>query len=227
MRARVLIAEDDEAISASISYALTAEGFEVLAVGDGEAALEAARSNGYDLLLLDLMLPGMSGIEVCRRLRSESAIPILMLTARTSEVDRVLGLEAGADDYVAKPFSMPELISRVRAIIRRQELDLGKGVRLRVGGLEVDLDRHIARIDGKDLSLTPSEFKLLSLFMRAPERVFSRRELMQHLWDSTYVGDLRAGDVHIANLRQKIESDPACPKRLVTVRGVGYKLLAL
>lgn len=226
MSPRVLIAEDEAAIADAITYALRAEGFEVEAVADGEAALEAARADAYDVLVLDLMLPGISGIEVCRRLRAKSAIPILMLTARTAEVDRVLGLEAGADDYVQKPFSMAELISRIRAMIRRRDLDLGDHARLTVGDLELDLHQHSAKLGGEDVQLTPSEFKVLAMFAREPDRIFSRRQLMQHLWESSYVGDLRAGDVHIANLRRKLEADPAHPVRLVTVRGVGYKLVA-
>jgi two-component system response regulator RegX3 len=224
MTRRVLIAEDEPAISDAVAYALRAEGYDVDAVPDGESAIEATRSNGFDLLVLDLMLPGVSGVEVCRRIRAESALPILMLTARTSEVDRVLGLEAGADDYVAKPFSMLELISRVRAILRRRELDSGGVSQVRASGIELDLRRHTVEIDGESVRLTPSELRLLACFVREPERVFSRRELMQHLWDSTYVGDQRACDAHIVNLRRKIEQDPERPTRLLTVRGVGYKL---
>jgi DNA-binding response OmpR family regulator len=219
---KVLIAEDEAAIADSVAYAFRGEGFDVQTVEDGESALEAARDDGYDVLVLDLMLPGVSGIEVCRRLRAESAIPILMLTARTAEVDRVVGLDAGADDYVVKPFSMNELISRVRAILRRRELDLAEPTVLRVGPLALDIARHVVSVDERAVQLTPSEFKLLTLFARHPERVFSRRELMQHLWDSSYVGDQRAGDAHIVNLRRKIGRD-----RLVTVRGVGYKLVAV
>jgi two-component system, OmpR family, response regulator RegX3 len=218
---RVLIAEDEAAIADSVAYALRGEGFDVDTVGDGESALEAARADGYDVLLLDLMLPGVSGMEVCRRLRAESAIPILMLTARTAEVDRVVGLDAGADDYVVKPFSMPELLSRVRALLRRRELDRAEPTALRVGSLTVDVARHAATVDGNAVGLTPSEFKLLTLFARQPGRVFTRRQLMQHLWESSYVGDQRAGDAHIVNLRRKIGRD-----RIVTVRGVGYKLAA-
>ena len=221
MSKRVLIAEDEPAIADAVVYALRAEGFDTDAVEDGEAALEAVRADGYDVLVLDLMLPGISGLEVCRRLRTESAIPILMLTARTSETDRVLGLEAGADDYVPKPFSMPELVSRVRAIVRRRELDLGQ-THMKVGGLEVDVRSHSVVVDGQPVQLTPSEFKLLALLAGNPERVFSRRELMQHLWDSSYVGDQRAGDTHVANLRRKIGAT-----RIVTVRGLGYKLAAV
>jgi two-component system, OmpR family, response regulator RegX3 len=221
---RILIAEDEPAISDAVAYALRSEGYDVEAVPDGESALEATRSSGYDLLVLDLMLPDVSGLEVCRRLRVESAVPILMLTARTAEVDRVLGLEAGADDYVVKPFSMPELVSRVRAILRRRELDRGDTPRLIAANIELDLRRHTVEVDGESVRLTPSELRLLSFFMREPGRVFSRRELMQLLWESTYVGDQRACDAHIVNLRRKIERDPERPMRLLTVRGVGYKL---
>jgi DNA-binding response OmpR family regulator len=219
---RVLIAEDEPAIADSVAYALRGEGFDVDTVEDGESALHAARAHEFDLLVLDLMLPGLSGVEVCRRLREKSAIPIVMLTARTAEVDRVLGLEAGADDYVVKPFSMPELISRVRAILRRRELDRADPSALKVGAIVLDAARHSATVDGEPVRLTPSEFKLLLLLARQPERVFSRRELMEHLWDSSFVGDQRAGDAHIVNLRRKIGRE-----RLVTVRGAGYKLVAL
>ena len=218
MSTRILIAEDEPAIADAVRYALRAEGFDVDAVSDGEAALDAVRRNGYDVLVLDLMLPGVSGIEVCRRLRTESAIPILMLTARTAEVDRVLGLEAGADDYVAKPFSMQELVSRVRAILRRRELDRGD-IQMKAGSLEVDVRRHTVVADGKPVRLTPSEFRLLELLAGDPERVFSRRELMEPLWESSHTGDQRAADTHMANLRRKIG-----PERIVTVRGLGYKL---
>ena len=225
MSARVLVVEDEEAIADAIVYSLGAEGFAVEAVDDGEAALEAARGGQYDLLILDLMLPGLSGLEVCRRLRAESSVPILMLTARTAEVDRVVGLDAGADDYVQKPFSMPELISRVRAILRRRELDLEerRAAVLEVGRLRLDLPAHSLTVDGQPVRLTPSEFRLLSLLMKEPGRVFTRRELMQHLWESSYVGDQRAADVHVANLRRKIDRDGAS-KRLVTVRGAGYMI---
>jgi two-component system response regulator RegX3 len=212
----------------AVTYALRASGFEVDAFGDGESALEAARSDGYDVLVLDVRLPGLSGIEICRRLRSESDVPILILTAMDAEVDRVLGLEAGADDYVTKPFSVAELVSRVRAILRRRELDRASGGAVRrVGSLELDVNRHEARIDGRTIRLTPSEFRLLGLLAQEPERVYTRREIMQHLWDSTYVGDQRACDIHVSNLRRKIEETPGRPQRLVTVRGVGYKLLAV
>jgi two-component system response regulator RegX3 len=226
MSEKILVVDDEPAIVDAVTYALRASGFEVDSFGDGESALEAARSNGYDVLVLDVRLPGLSGLEICRRLRSESDVPILILTAMDAEVDRVLGLEAGADDYVTKPFSVAELVSRVRAILRRRELDRasGGGIR-RVGSLELDVNRHEVRIDGRTIRLTPSEFRLLAFLAQEPERVYSRREIMQHLWDSTYVGDQRACDIHVSNLRRKIEETPGRPQRLVTVRGVGYKLL--
>jgi DNA-binding response OmpR family regulator len=180
------------------------------------------------VLVLDLMLPRLSGVEVCRRLRAESDIPILMLTAKDGEVDRVLGLEIGADDYVTKPFSMAELVSRVRAMLRRRELDrAGAATAIRVGGLQLDLARHRVRVEGRAVDLTRSEFRLLTLLAGAPERVFTRREIMQHLWQSEYVGDQRACDIHVSNIRRKIEADPRAPRRLVTVRGVGYRLAAV
>jgi DNA-binding response OmpR family regulator len=222
--ARILLAEDEQAIADAVSYALESQGHEVEVRGDGNAALAAARARSYDVLVLDVMLPGLDGIEICRRLRAESDVPILMLTARDAEVDRVLGLEAGADDYVTKPFSMVELVSRVRAILRRRELDRGLSTVIEVGGLRVDPTRHAAWVDGRVIHLTPSELQLLVLFARDPERVFSRREIMQHLWHSEYVGDERAADGHVANLRRKVEADTSQPTRIRTVRGVGYTL---
>jgi DNA-binding response OmpR family regulator len=221
--ARILVVEDEEAIADALTFSLRSEGFQVDTVADGETALDAARRDAYDVMILDLVLPGISGVEVCRRLRAESAIPIVMLTARTAEVDRVIGLDAGADDYVPKPFSMPELISRVRAILRRRELDRGTLIR-RVGGLELDSERRNVRVDGQNVAVTPSEFRLLAYLVTRAGRVCTRQELMQHLWESTYVGDERAVDVHVANLRRKIESNPRDPSRILTVRGAGYML---
>ena len=225
---KVLVVDDEPALRDTLGYALRQEGFEVELREDGDAGLQAALEDGFDLVILDLMLPGTPGTEVCRRLRAESPIPIVMLTARGAEIDRVMGLEIGADDYVTKPFSMAELIGRVRAILRRRELDRrGVGSIRKVGGLELDSLRHQVRIDGELISLTPSEFRLLAFLAAEPERVFSRKEIMQHLWDSSYVGDQRACDIHISNLRRKLERDPTDPKRIVTVRGVGYKLAAV
>jgi DNA-binding response OmpR family regulator len=227
MSEAILVVEDDDTIADAVGYALASEGFEVETAGDGERALELARGRLYDLIVLDLRLPKVSGIEVCRVLRGESGVPILMLTAKDSEVDRVVGLEVGADDYVTKPFSMAELISRVRAILRRRRLDqVSVGPVQRIGGLELDLVRHEVTVDGRTIRLTPSEFRLLSFLAAEPERVFSRREIMQHLWQSEHVGDERASDMHVSNLRRKIETNPDNPTRVVTVRGIGYKLVA-
>jgi two-component system response regulator RegX3 len=225
---RVLVVDDEPAIRDAVGYALRTEGFDVDVVADGEQAVDAALGSAYDVVVLDLMLPHMSGTEVCRRVRAESAVPIIMLTARGAELDRVMGLEVGADDYVTKPFSMAELVGRIRAMLRRRELDQsGRGGKLRVGTLELDPMRHQATVAGDPKRLTPSEYKLLLLLAEQPERVFSRREIMQHLWDSEYVGDQRACDIHISNLRQKLEEDPANPELIVTVRGVGYMLAAV
>ena len=227
MSARVLVVEDEPAIRDAVAYSLTGEGYDVETRGDGESALAAARARPFDVIVLDLMLPGVSGVEVCRRLRESSDVPVIMLTARDAEVDRVLGLESGADDYVTKPFSIAELVSRVRAILRRRELDR-RGVetgRRRIGALDVDLLRHEVVVDGRRVELTPSEFRLLALLAADPGRVFERREIMEHLWRSDHVGGARACDVHVSNLRAKIEPDPGRPERIVTVRGVGYKLV--
>jgi two-component system response regulator RegX3 len=224
---RVLVVDDEPALLDAVGYALRSEGFEVETATDGENALQTLNDDSIGLVVLDIMLPRLSGIEVCRRMREASDVPIILLSARDAEVDRVLGLESGADDYVTKPFSMPELLSRVRAVLRRRELDLaagGSSVK-RIGRLEIDPVRHTVRAEGELVRLTPSEFKLLALLAGEPERVFSRREIMQHLWDSSYVGDQRACDIHMSNLRRKLERDPESPQQLITVRGVGYKLV--
>ena len=222
--ARILVADDEPDILAPLEYALGSEGWDVETVGDGETALARALGEPFDLVILDVMMPGLS---VCRRLRAESGVPILVLTARDAEVDRVLGLELGADDYVTKPFSVAELVSRVRAILRRRELDRrsdAAGV-VEVGGIRLDLMRHRVVVDGRTLDLTPSEFRILALLASEPERVFTRRQIMEHLWESPYVGDERACDVHVSNLRRKVERDPGNPERIVTVREVGYRLV--
>ena len=227
MSVRILIADDEQDLLQTVGYAFEREGFHVDCVTDGAAALAASRSGAYDLLVLDVMMPKLSGVEVCRTLRSESDLPILMLTARDAELDRVLGLELGADDYVTKPFSTAELVSRVRALLRRRELDRAatRSVAQAVGGIRIDFARHKVEVDGRDLPLTPSEFKLLALLAEEPERVFTRRQIMERLWETEYVGDPRACDVHVSNLRRKIERDPAHPERIVTVRELGYKLV--
>ena len=220
--------EDDAEITDALRRSLRHEGFDVKTAGDGDEALLLAGEFIPDLVVLDLGLPRVDGIEVCRRLREESPVPILMLTAKDGEVDRVLGLEVGADDYVAKPFSMPELVARVRALLRRRKLDSGESTtKLRAGELELDLAKHEARLADQQVPLTAFELKLLALLAAEPGRVFSRREIMVHLWNSYYVGDARACDLHVSNIRRKIERDPAQPERLVTVRGTGYKLQPL
>jgi two-component system response regulator RegX3 len=226
--ARILLVDDERDLTEPVSYALERDGFDVECRRDGDAALEAARGGAFDLVILDVMLPRMSGMDVCRTLRAESDVPIIMLTARDAEVDRVLGLELGADDYVTKPFSTAELVSRVRALIRRRELDRrASGDTAReVAGIKIDLARHSVTADGKPVRLTRSEFRVLALLAEQPGRVFSRRQIMEHLWESDYVGDARAADAHISNLRRKLERDPAHPRRIVTVREVGYKLAA-
>jgi two-component system response regulator RegX3 len=227
MNERILVVDDAPAILDAVTDALAAEGFQVEGAADGKAALERAEAEPFDLVILDLMLPGLSGTEICRRLRSESPVPIIMLTARDAVADRVLGLEIGADDYVTKPFSEVELLSRVRAILRRRELDhLGDVTVRRFGGLSIDVVKHEVRADGNPVALTPSEYKLLALLAGEAGRVFTRREIMQHLWQSTYVGDERACDAHVSTLRRKIERDPLHPERIVTVPGFGYKLLS-
>jgi two-component system response regulator RegX3 len=225
----VLVVDDDPGVLDVVAFTLRREGFDVDEGRDGRTALDAARSREYDIVILDVMLPEVSGTEVCRALRAESDVPIVMLTARDAERDRVLGLELGADDYVTKPFSSAELLSRVRAILRRRELDRaggGAAVR-RLGGLQIDLGRQQVTVDGEPVRLTLSEFKVLALLAERPEAVVSRRELMQHLWASEHVGDEHACEVHISNLRRKIERNPSNPQRLLTVRGSGYKLVAI
>ena len=225
MSETILLVDDDAGVRDVVAFTLRREGFDVDEERDGPSALESGRTGRYSLVVLDVMLPGLSGVEVCRALRAESDVPILMLTARDAESDRVLGLELGADDYVTKPFSSAELLSRVRAILRRRELDRGTTVR-KLGGLQIDLGRHEVLVDGSRVHLTLSEFKVLSLLAEQPEAVVSRRELMQHLWASEHVGDEHACEVHISNLRRKIERDPTQPERLVTIRGSGYMLVA-
>jgi DNA-binding response OmpR family regulator len=225
---RILVVEDDRAISDAVDYALREAGYDVDAVGDGDVALERARDRSYDLMVLDLLLPGRRGIDVCRTLRAEqNDLPIVMLTALDAEADRVHGLDIGADDYVTKPFSIAELVSRVRSLLRRRELDRKSGGSVRsVGGLRLDVARHTAAVDGRPILLTRSEFRLVALLASEPGKPFEREELIRHLWESDFVGDRRAIDVHVSNLRRKLERDPRRPERLVTVRGVGYKLVA-
>jgi len=224
--ARILVADDDNAVVDAINHSLEQEHFHVEIARDGEDALEKARAAQFDVVILNVMMPRLFGTDVCRTLRSESDVPIILLSARDSELDRVLGLELGADDYVTKPFSMAELISRVRTLLRRRELDrmAAGGVR-QVGDVRVDFARHQVTVAGETVHLTRSEFRLLTLLSEEPERVYSRREIMEHLWQSPYIGDERAADIHISTLRRKLEGDPRSPERLLTVRGAGYTLV--
>ena len=225
MTSRVLVVEDESTIRHAVGYALRRDGFEVAESGDGAEALEIAEE-GFDVVILDLGLPTVCGTEVLRRLRAAGPVPIIVLTALGTESDRILGLELGADDYVTKPFSMAELMSRVRALVRRCQLEAARSQPVRiVGGLRIDLGRHQVVVDGHSVYLTASQFKLLALLAEHPGDVVSRNEIMHRLWDSDFVGDEHVCDVHISNLRHKIERDSAHPQRVVTIRGVGYKLV--
>jgi two-component system response regulator RegX3 len=228
MSGRILVVEDEQAISDAVAYALREAGYDVDAVDDGDEALARARSRDYDLMVLDLLLPGIPGLDVCNALRSEdSDLPIVMLTARDGEADRVAGLDIGADDYVTKPFSVAELVSRVRSLLRRRALNRAESPSLlTVGGLQLDVGRHTAALDGTPILLTRSEFRLLALLASKPGRPFTRDELVREIWEPGSAGDSRAIDVHVSNLRRKLEADPRRPTRLLTVRGVGYKLVA-
>jgi two-component system response regulator RegX3 len=220
----VLFADDETTIREAVAYALRVEGVKVKTYETGTGALDAARDRAFDLVILDVMLPDISGLEVCRRLRAASGVPIMLLTARDTEADLVLGFEAGADDYLKKPFSMTELVLRVRAALRRQQLNRSIVQRVvTVGDLSIDLARHEVHVHGEHLRLTPTELRLLTL-LASEDRAFSRREILEHVWETVFVPDERSCDVHIANLRRKIEEDPAQPTHVLTVRGVGYRL---
>jgi two-component system, OmpR family, response regulator RegX3 len=221
---RVLVVDDEEAIRDGVGYLLRAEGIDVECRNDGTSALAAAASQEFDLIVLDVMLGDVSGVEVVRRLRPENPVPILLLSARDAEADLVLGFEAGADDYVVKPFSQLELLSRVRAILRRRDLDRGGGEReARAGDVMIDLLRHEAFVSGRAVRLTPIEFRILAK-LAEHDRAYTRHELLAAAWDTGFVPDDRSCDGHIANIRRKIEDDPSQPQRLLTVRGVGYRL---
>ena len=224
---RILIADDEPSVRDSVGYALAQEGFEVTPAADGDEA-SSLLGDGipFDLLILDIMMPGPSGLDICRDVRSRSAVPIIVLTAKDAEVDKVVGLEVGADDYVTKPFSVRELLGRVRAQLRRRELDRGdgsEGTAIESGPVTIDLARHLVTVRGEPVNLTRSEFQVLRLLAERPGQVFSRLEIMEELWQSEFSGDVRACDVHISNLRQKVERDPQKPELVLTVRRVGYR----
>jgi len=224
---RVLIVEDEESLADPLAYLLRKEGFHATVATDGPAALAEFDGSGADIVLLDLMLPGMSGTDVCKQLRLRSSVPVIMLTARDSELDKVLGLELGADDYVTKPYSARELIARIRAVLRRgtdaDEAGYGEAL-LESGSVRMDVERHVVSVHGDQIALPLKEFDLLEYLLRNKGRVLTRGQLIDRVWGSDYVGDTKTLDVHVKRLRSKIESDPANPARLITVRGLGYKL---
>ncbi len=228
MADKVLIVEDDANLLEAIKYNLRKDGYDVVTASDGEMALEIAREEKPDILLLDIMLPKLSGFEVCRILRKEMTVPILMLTAKADETDKIVGLEIGADDYITKPFSMRELMARVRAMLRRSKMtelpSAERTVPLKNGDLEVDIARHQATLSGAALELSPKEFDLLVFLAKNKGLVFSREQLLEKVWGYDFAGDTRTVDVHIRWLRQKIEQDASHPQYLMTVRGTGYKL---
>jgi two-component system response regulator RegX3 len=224
---RVLVVEDEESFSDALSYMLRREGFDAVVSATGPEALEEFDRGGADIVLLDLMLPGLSGTEVCRSLRARSNVPIIMLTAKDSEIDKVVGLELGADDYVTKPYSARELVARIRAVLRRRgEAEAPADAVLEAGPVRMDVERHVVAVDGEHVALPLKEFDLLELLMRNAGRVLTRMQLIDRVWGSDYVGDTKTLDVHVKRLRAKIEPDPANPKYLLTVRGLGYKLEA-
>ena len=224
---RILIVEDEASLAEPLAYLLAREGYETEIAADGIAALTSFDRHPPDLVLLDLMLPGIPGTEVCREIRTRSQVPIIMLTAKDSEVDIVVGLELGADDYVTKPYSTRELLARIRAVLRRRVEDPGEEPGILVAGpVRMDVDRHTVAVDGAEVAMPLKEFELLELLIRNEGRVLTRGQLIDRVWGADYVGDTKTLDVHVKRLRSKIEADPAKPEHLVTVRGLGYKLEA-
>jgi two-component system response regulator RegX3 len=221
---RILVVEDEESFRDALSYMLRKEGFEVVLADNGPSALEEFDRHGADLVLLDLMLPGLSGTEVCRAIRAKSSVPVIMLTAKDSEVDKVVGLELGADDYVTKPYSTRELLARIRAVLRRggEPDDLAPAT-VEAGPVRLDVDRHVVSVSGEEVTMPLKEFELLELLLRNAGRVLTRGQLIDRVWGSDYVGDTKTLDVHVKRLRAKVEPEPGTPRHIVTVRGLGYK----
>ncbi|MFN2612461.1 MAG: response regulator [Solirubrobacterales bacterium] len=223
---RILVADDEVSVRESVGYALGQEGFDVTLAVDGDDADSKLGNGDFDLLILDIMMPGRSGLDLCRDVRARSPVPIILLTAKDAEVDKVVGLEVGADDYVTKPFSVRELLGRVRAQLRRRDLDRAapaEGATIEARDVSIDLARHLVTIRGEPVNLTRSEFQVLRLLAARPGEVFSRQQIMEELWQTEFRGDVRACDVHISNLRQKVEKDVQRPELVLTVRRVGYK----
>ena len=224
---KVLIVEDEESMADPLAFLLRREGFSTEVVGNGPEALMEFDRNGADIVLLDVMLPGMSGTDVCKQLRSRGPVPVIMVTARDSEIDKVVGLELGADDYITKPYSTRELIARIRAVLRRgSDTEDPASPILQAGPIRMDVDRHVVSVHGEQASLPLKEFDLLEYLIRNAGRVLTRGQLIDRVWGSDYVGDTKTLDVHVKRLRAKIEPDPAAPRYLITVRGLGYKLEA-
>lgn len=222
---KILLVEDEESLSDPLSYLLGREGYDVVVAADGKKAVEEFETGGADLVLLDLMLPGLPGTEVCRTIRSKSNVPIIMLTAKDAEIDKVVGLELGADDYVTKPYSSRELLARIRAVLRRGSASVDDEFDdvLEAGGVRVDVDRHVVTVRGEEMQLPLKEFELLEMLVRNAGRVMTRGQLIDRVWGSDYVGDTKTLDVHIKRLRAKIEVNPSEPRLLTTLRGLGYK----
>jgi two-component system, OmpR family, response regulator RegX3 len=220
---RILVVEDEESFSDPLSYVLRKEGYEVYVAADGGTAIESFDRDGADLVLLDLMLPGVPGTEVCRQLRARGSVPIIMLTAKDSEIDKVVGLEIGADDYVTKPYSSRELLARVKAVLRRRAEPEVVIATLEVGPVRMDVDRHVVTVRGEQVLLPLKEFELLEMLLRNAGRVLTRMQLIERVWGSDYVGDTKTLDVHVKRLRAKVEIDPGLPNLITTVRGLGYK----
>ena len=222
---RILIVEDEESFSDPLSYSLRKEGYEVAVADTGTDGLRIFSAHGADLVLLDLMLPGMSGTEVCREIRRTSSVPVIMLTAKDDEFDKVLGLELGADDYVTKPYSSRELLARIKAVLRRGQdtAEAEEDTTLTAGGIMMDVERHVVQVHGTEVALPLKEFELLEMLLRNVGRVLTRGQLIDRVWGANYVGDTKTLDVHVKRLRAKIEDDPKNPVHLVTVRGLGYK----
>lgn len=226
----ILIVEDEESLADPLAFLLRKEGFDVILAPDGPTALEEFAKNSVDIVLLDLMLPGMSGTDVCKQLRSTSSVPVIMVTARDSEIDKVVGLELGADDYVTKPYSSRELIARIRAVLRRGQDSASEPPQeefdeqiLEGGRVRMDVERHTVTVDGEAVSMPLKEFDLLEYLLRNAGRVLTRGQLIDRIWGADYVGDTKTLDVHVKRLRSKIEAEPSRPQHLVTVRGLGYK----